>query len=719
MARSEHGDVGSLGTGTGQLRVQIPFFKRLKREIRAALGIKKKRKYPALPAIQPFSLKRLAPEDIFIETQTERPKISVLMADDGEILPTLNALASIAEHPPRGSIEILIATRDSSGPRFATLGRVKGVKLIETAGDPGMAAQLNALAGGAAGDMLCILRNGAAPLSGAIDAMVDLAEKTPEAGLIGAHPLNPEATQQNAGAILWSDASFSPLGPNDDPMKPEYQYVRDADIFPGACLLVPRSLWREFAGFDENFAHAPYAELDFALRLRAVGKRNLFQPDACFFHFAKTGDESATGQSDSVAIFASRWGEFLRKDGLPRQADVARVRDGARERKVLLVIDQTPPEPDKDAGSRTMIEFIRSFQSLGWMVKFWPQNLNYSANYMKPLQQMGVEIVYGPYETELAEWLDSNGGEIDAALLCRPTVTPAFLGDIRSKTSAPALYYGHDLHFARYRLEAEVTGKASSLAMAEALEKNEAEIWRNVDFVLYPTQDEVDAVLEREPGVAAGAVPAYCFEDLEQRQAAPPGKSILFVGGFGHSPNIDAAVWFVKKIFPLIRRAHPDSRLSLVGSQPKPEVLQLAGDGVKVVGWVSEEELKACYAAARVAVVPLRFGAGIKLKTVEALAAGAPLATTAVGAQGLQGLAGICSVEDDPEKFAAAVIRLLAASDSEWLAASRRQIDYLGARFHRRRQIEALRAALETAEKVYRSRPVRAFNGKFVELPGI
>jgi len=709
-----------------QLRIEIPILKTLKNRIRAALGIKKKRRFTPPPSIPPKKLRQIVPENIRLVAAPGPARVSVILPCYGQVDHTLNCLASIADHPPRCPIEILVVEDRSNDPRIKELRRVSGIKLIENPENLGFLRSCNSAAKKASGDYLYFLNNDTIVAPGAIDLLFDFAEKTPDAGLVGSHLVYPDSLQQEAGGIFWRDGSAWNYGRLDDPMKPEYQYVRETDYISGASILVPRDVWEQLKGFDEIFLPAYCEDSDFAFRVRSIGKKVYYQPASIIYHFEgiSHGTDTSKGikahQVTNQKTLAARWGEVLDRENFPPGQNILRARDRARNRKILLIVDHYTPEPDKDAGSKTMIEFIRSLQSLGWIVKFWPQNQYYHPKYVPALQQMGVEVLYGPYETSLPDWLEKIEGNVDAVLLSRPTVAPHVLAEVRKGTSAPVLYYGHDLHFARGRLEAEVTGKPASLALAAAMEKVERQIWRNVDFVLYPTQEEADVVAEREPGVAAGAVPAYCFEDLAVRQAPPTGKTILFVAGFNHPPNIDAAVWFVKDIFPLIRRAHPDSNLSLVGSQPKPEVLKLAGDGVEVVGWVSEEELKARYAAARVAIVPLRFGAGIKMKTVEALAAGAPLATTTVGAQGLPALAKFCAVEDDPEKFAVAVSRLLAAGDSEWLEASRRQIDYLGARFHRGRQIEALQAALETAEKVYRSRPVGAsFSEKIANWPEI
>jgi glycosyltransferase involved in cell wall biosynthesis len=105
--------------------------------------------------------------------------------------------------------------------------------------------------------------------------------------------------------------------------------------------------------------------------------------------------------------------------------------------------------------------------------------------------------------------------------------------------------------------------------------------------------------------------------------------------------------------------------LYLIGSNPTEQVLQLKSNSIYVTGYVTDEDLAAHYASARVAVVPLRFGAGVKNKVVEAMAYGVPLITTEVGVQGLIGADEIIPVTSDEIQFANAVCAVL-ASDELW-----------------------------------------------------
>jgi glycosyltransferase involved in cell wall biosynthesis len=391
-------------------------------------------------------------------------------------------------------------------------------------------------------------------------------------------------------------------------------------------------------------------------------------------------------------IFRARWQSVLARDHLPNGSHVMRARDRAKQRDVILLIDHYVPEPDRDAGSRTTLCMIQALQSLGLAIKFWPHNLHYSPGYTDALQDLGVEVIYGCDGDAFRDWLADNAEDLTFVLLCRPQVALDFLPELKRYPHIGRLYYGADLHFRRMRLQAQVEEDRSIGRQAAHMEKLERCVWRDVDVALYPSDEEAAAVRALEPRVVARTLLPYCFSDFAMQRRPPSEPAILFVAGFAHPPNRHAALWFVEQVLPAIRARVPAVQLSIVGSNPTAEVRELASAGVRVHANVSEQVLREYYACARVAVVPLHYGAGVKLKVVEALREGLPLVTTSIGAQGLPDLKDIASIEDDAASFADAVCRLL-TDDLLWARRSAAQVDYAAARYSH----AAFRASLADA----------------------
>jgi glycosyltransferase involved in cell wall biosynthesis len=226
------------------------------------------------------------------------------------------------------------------------------------------------------------------------------------------------------------------------------------------------------------------------------------------------------------------------------------------------------------------------------------------------------------------------------------------------------------------------------------MEATERKIWRDVDVALYPSREEADQVKALDPSVEARFIVPYCFDEFRPPRKPPQSRSIVFVAGFAHPPNVDAAVWLVLDILPRVRREVPDASLRIVGSNPADVVKALASDIVEVTGYVTSERLETIYSEARVSVVPLRFGAGVKLKVVEALHEGLPLVTTPVGVQGLEGLGPVVLVLEKRDAIVAAIVALL-RDDAKWIEQAQRQLDYAKAHFTR----DASRTAISDAIK--------------------
>ena len=151
---------------------------------------------------------------------------------------------------------------------------------------------------------------------------------------------------------------------------------------------------------------------------------------------------------------------------------------------------------------------------------------------------------------------------------------------------------------------------------------------------------------------------------VDSSEFSPPPQpvtepKVLFLGSFGHTPNLDACEKLLEDLWPEVRKRLPNARLSVVGAQPPDWVRRWNGkDGVTVVGTVPD--VKESYRSHRVLVAPLRAGSGTRLKILEALASGLPVVSTTLGAEGLEVTNGHhLLVEDDPTGFVNCVTRLL------------------------------------------------------------
>jgi sugar transferase (PEP-CTERM/EpsH1 system associated) len=173
------------------------------------------------------------------------------------------------------------------------------------------------------------------------------------------------------------------------------------------------------------------------------------------------------------------------------------------------------------------------------------------------------------------------------------------------------------------------------------------------------TEAEADLLRQFAPGAPVFAVGNGVDLDYFRPAAGPEEPACVFVGALDYRPNVDAACWFCREVWPHVRRARPEATLRLVGRRPVPAVQALAAvAGVEVVGQVPD--VRPYLRRSAVSVAPLRIARGVQNKVLEALAMARPVVASPTTLAGLRGPAtpGVL-MASSPEEWAAAVIRLL------------------------------------------------------------
>lgn len=595
----------------------------------------------------------------------EKPLVSIIIPVYNEFDYTYKCVQSIINNVKGVSYEVIIGDDESTDATRKISKVIKNIRVNVNESDHGFLMNCNCAAKLARGKYIVFLNNDTLVQENWLESLVTLIESSNEIGLVGSKLIYPDGKLQEAGGIIWSDGTGWNYGRNQDAGMPEYNYVRECDYISGASILISKELWNEIGGFDERFKPAYCEDSDLAFEVRKRGYKVMYQPKSVVIHFegVSNGTDLDAGlkkyQVENNKKFKEKWHDELHnqfKD--PQSLFCARERN--HDKKVILYVDHYVPTYDKDAGSKTTFEYIKMFLSKGYIIKFLGDNFAQMEPYTSVLEQMGVEVLYGPwYSDHIYEWIENNKEHIDFAYLNRPHISVKYIDFLNEKTDIKIIYYGHDLHFLRTAREAETTGNMELMGDSEAWKYKELSVMKKASVSYYPSEVEEKAIHEIDPSVHVKAITAYVFDKFIENYSynAKNRDGILFVGGFSHHPNIDGVKWFVENVYNIIRDKQ-NIPFYIVGSNAPDEIKALDGNGIVFKGFVSDEELSDIYKKCKMVVVPLRYGAGVKGKVIEAIYNGIPIVTTSVGAEGIKNVEDVVCVEDEPKQFAEKVLEL-------------------------------------------------------------
>jgi GT2 family glycosyltransferase/glycosyltransferase involved in cell wall biosynthesis len=595
------------------------------------------------------------------------PEVSVIVCAHGHWETTAACIAAIAasQRYNVARAEVILVDDASPDDTAARASEVRGLRLVNLDENVGFLRAATAGADAARGQHLLFLNNDTLPVGAWMDPLVDLLDRRPEAGVVGARLVFEDGSIQEAGGIVFDDGSGWNYGRGFAPDDPRIGFERETDYVSGACLLVRGKTWSELGGFDDRFAPAYYEDTDLAFGARARGWQVWYQPLSIVVHVegVSHGTSTTSGvkrhQVVNQARFRDKWSDALSRQAAasPGAVPAARWRHSAGH---VLVAENEIPTPDRDSGSVRMTELLQAMLRQGFAVTFIPLNGWRRPRYTEQLEALGVEILGDP--NQAWDHITDSAGSITHVWLARPHVAEELLAQVRERLpQAVVIYDTVDLHFLRLERAAALTGEPEHWAAAASMREIELRVIAGSDAAVVVSPVEA-AILEGLTDTPVAVVPNV--HARTRGGAAPGGRSgLLFVGGFQHAPNVDAVAWFVSEVLPRVRATHPDTQLTIAGSNVPAEITQLGGNGVTVTGWVPD--LAPLYRKARLSVAPLRFGAGVKGKVGEAMAAGVPVVATTIAAEGFELGDREIAVADDPDEMAAHIVALL-EDDNAW-----------------------------------------------------
>lgn len=577
---------------------------------------------------------------------TSIPRVSVVVpvssSSPGEALVASLLRASV--RTPFEVIAVALERGDEALSRVRTIPHAAHVEASVGAWGP----VLREAARQARGDVLAVVEPDVEVRDGWLDELVDTLDREPTTELVGGLVLD------GAAKAVWG-ATLAP----DDRLVDDVgragpdAFLRPVDTLSLGCFAARRALLLERAercstsgvGPDDR-AHA-LAEL--CVDAHERGGAVVVQP------FCKVRRTARPAPSRPLpAPLAERLRASAPRAPLP-----------------MLVIDSEFPRPDRDSGSVRMFNLLVAARRAGFAPTFVArhQHVVEAANWISELRRSGVDVRTVPFTVSPKHELRERGDRYDVIVVSRVDNLDHYRPILEKRAPRARLVFDTvDLHFLREEREAELRQSAALKARAAARREQELRAIREVDATLVVSEAEQHLLAELCPEARVLIVSNIHAERAsaaaEARCTPGAARDVVFLGGYRHPPNVDAAIWLATEIFPLVRARRPDLRLVLAGSHPPNKVRALARADVLVTGYVSD--LDPLFADARLSIAPLRYGAGVKGKINTSMSHGVPVVATSIAAEGMYLTPETdVLVADDAAGLADAVVRL-AGDDELW-----------------------------------------------------
>ena len=578
---------------------------------------------------------------------SDHPKVSIVIPVFNQWWVTFRCLRAIQSSSNICDYEVIVVDDASTDMTQLGLRGIRGVKVVRNLENVGYLESTNRGASFSAdsSQYILLLNNDTEPIGNWIDELLEVFRNHPKTAIVGSTLFYSDGRIQESGGQIFGTANGWNIGRGFTQFISMFSFLREVDYCSAASLLVDKDFWQSVGGFDSRYKPAYYEDTDLAMSAWNQNLKVYVSPTSWVIHHEGISHGTSLDkgikryQEVNRRKFQEKWNASLKHHwedhGQPR---IERSRDS---KGIIVLCDYQLPDVTRDSGSQRTVQLAQLLIKMKYHVVLGCIDKSVRQIQVQQLQNLGIEVY-----TDTNEMLDSLRYRSERIL---------YYWTIRESVYN---YFGN--HLRGINNDVPVIADLLDLRFQDSSKKRILEshlkIANEVDLALLVSPKEAEQ-LDKITATPVYDI-WYHFANQNQSYISRERSGLIFVGGFRHMPNVEGLSWFVHEVLPYLREFGFNEEIKVIGSGLSQKLSdEFSRAGLKIMGY--QQDLTLHYKNVRLAISPLKSGAGLKGKIAEAFSFGVPVVTTSVGAEGFiinDSKQSPFLIQDTAEDFAKAII---------------------------------------------------------------
>lgn len=579
-------------------------------------------------------------------------KVSIIIPTYEDFFYTALCLKSLSSMKTNITFEIILVDDSRVNHKINEFNHIKNITIISNPTNLGYIESCNIGAKKAVGDYIYLLNNDTYVTDFAIDNLIEAFNIFPNVGAVGSKLFYEDLTLQECGGLISTDGKAYRIGTMLNGNLSKFNFTQIVDYCSAASLLLKKNDYHSVGGLSSLYKPAYYEDVDLSFKLKQKKLITLVTPKSSVIHLeSKSLGHSGTNVKNKQLknnriIFLNKWKKKLSERVIKKDLGYGKTKNS------IIIFEENIITPLNDAGSLSIFNFAKIFQSLGFHIVFIfkHHNLNQMQD-IDLLEKHGFQVLNFNFN------LDSKSKNIFEKTLSDNFIVPKifylarpegfyyfynflslFFTDHLHK-NIKVIYDTLDLHFLRLTRESQVKANKENLLdttiehinIVKRLELHNIKI---ADLSLIRSNKEISLLVKE-------MIPKNKLFNLSLVYQSPKifssykdTEGIFFVANFLHLPNVDALYYLLNDIYPYFSNKLKKVNLYIVGKNGRNlSKVKKINKNIIFIDFI--EDINKFICNRRINIAPLRYGAGVKGKIAQALINGIPTISNEIGFEGM------------------------------------------------------------------------------------